>query len=116
MFWCLELGNEPVCSKSNYPFYFLTLNHIQEYLHYALPQSLLQYHRTHKESFVQGVGFEAGGGAGLKGRAFFPVPAPAWRKCGTGLGKSNSQEFSLRKNRGRLEGQVLRRDSVEREE
>lgn len=101
MFWCLELGNELVCSKSNYPFYFLTLNYIHEYLHYALPQSLLQYHRTHKESFVQEVGFEARGGAGLKGRAFFQVPVPACRKCDI-VGKSNTQKFSFRRTEGAL--------------
>lgn len=111
MFWCLELGNEPVCSKSNYPFYFLTLNHVHEYLHYALPQSLLQDHRTHKESFVREVGFEARGGAGLKGRAFFQVSVPAWRKGEIGVGKSNTQKFSL----GRTEGALRTRSSGETE-
>lgn len=38
-FGVLSLDNEPVCSKSNYPFYFLTLSDVREYIHYPLPQT-----------------------------------------------------------------------------
>lgn len=38
-FGVLSSDNEPVCSKSNYPFRFLALRHRWEDIHYALPHT-----------------------------------------------------------------------------
>lgn len=67
---------------------------------FPLPQTTPQYHRTHKESFVREVGFEARGRAGLKAGALFRVSEPVRRSIKSGVGKSKMEKFSL----GRTEG------------
>lgn len=87
-----SLDNELVCSKSNYPFYFLTLNYTCEYIHFPLPQATPQGHKTHKESFVKDMGLEARAGVGLNGRASFQVSEPVSKKCKIGSGKIKHQQ------------------------
>lgn len=62
---------------------------------FPLPQTTPQYHRTHKESFVREVGFEARGRAGLKAGALFRVSEPVRRSIKSGVGKSKMEKFSL---------------------
>lgn len=62
---------------------------------FPLPQTTPQHHWTHEESFAREVGFEARGGAGLKASALFWDSEPVRRSIKSGVGKSNTEKFSL---------------------
>lgn len=83
---------------------------------FPLPQTTPQHHWTHKESFAREVGFEARGGAGLKASALFWVSEPVRRSIKSGVGKSNTEKFSLGGNRGSPSVRIFRRCGAQRVE
>lgn len=79
--------------------------HIHMWTHpLPLPQTTPLYHRTHKESFVREVGFEARRGAVLKVSALFQVSELVGRSLKSGVGQSNVEKFSLGKTEGAWAG------------
>lgn len=105
----LSLDNEPVCSKSNYPFYFLTLNYICEYIHYSLPKPLPNSTKHIKRALWKRWDSKQGEGQTWKEGHYFRSQNQCGGSVKSGVGKSNTKKISL----GRTEGALRARGSSE---
>lgn len=116
MFGVLSLHNEPICSKSNYPFYFLTLNHIREYVHYPLPQATPRATEHIKRALWRGWDPKRGEGPTEREGIIPGLGSQCGGSRKSGVERANTKGFRLERTEQALRARLFGKDRVEKEE